>query len=78
MARGADVALVVHGRDSDSAAGPDRDTTAADSRAAVTAAGLDDVVTWRTAPNKGALQHNKFLVLTHAGHRSPSGRDRRT
>ena len=67
VGRGADVALVVHGRDSDSATGPDRDTTAADSRSAVTAAGLDDVVTWRTAANKGALQHNKFLVLTHAG-----------
>jgi phosphatidylserine/phosphatidylglycerophosphate/cardiolipin synthase-like enzyme len=67
VARGVDVALVVHGRDSDSATGPDRDTTAADSRVAVTAAELDAVVTWRTAPNKGALQHNKFLVLTHAG-----------
>jgi phosphatidylserine/phosphatidylglycerophosphate/cardiolipin synthase-like enzyme len=63
---GADVALVVHGRDKD-AAGKDADTTATDARTAATAAGLDDVITWRTAPNKGALQHNKFLVLTHQG-----------
>ncbi len=66
-ARGADVALVVHGRDRDPAGGGDDDQTAADNRAAVTAAGLDQVVTWRTAPNKGSLQHNKFLVLTHDG-----------
>ena len=65
-AAGADVQLVVHGRDRDPA-GKDSDTTAADNRAAVAAAGLDDVVTWRTAPNKSALQHNKFLVLTRAG-----------
>lgn len=68
---GADVALVVHGRDRDSAAavaaGKDTDTTADDNLAAVTAAGLDPVVTWRTAPAKSALQHNKFLVLTHEG-----------
>ena len=63
---GADVQLVVHGRDRD-AAGKDSDTTAEDNRAAVVAVGLDDVVTWRTAPNKSALQHNKFLVLTRAG-----------
>jgi hypothetical protein len=63
---GADVRLVVHGRDRD-AAGKDGDTTAADSRAAAAAAGLDDVVTWRTAANKSALQHNKFLVLTRGG-----------
>jgi PLD-like domain len=63
---GADVRLVVHGRDRD-AAGRDADTTAADNRAAVAAAGLDDVVTWRTAANKSALQHNKFLVLTRGG-----------
>ncbi|WP_088288522.1 phospholipase D-like domain-containing protein [Kineosporia sp. A_224] len=70
-AAGADVALVVHGRDKDSdaavAAGKDADRTAADNRAAVTAAGLDGVVTWRTAPLRSALQHNKFLVLTHHG-----------
>jgi PLD-like domain len=63
---GADVRLVVHGRDRD-AAGKDADRTAADNRTAVSAAGLDDVVTWRTAANKSALQHNKFLVLTRHG-----------
>jgi phosphatidylserine/phosphatidylglycerophosphate/cardiolipin synthase-like enzyme len=66
-ARGVDVRLVVHGRDGDSPGGDDLDHTAADNRAAVAAAGLDPVVTWRTAPNKGALQHNKFLALTHDG-----------
>jgi phosphatidylserine/phosphatidylglycerophosphate/cardiolipin synthase-like enzyme len=65
-ATGADVRLVVHGRDKD-AAGGDDDRTAEDNRTAVTAAGLEDAVTWRTAPNKSALQHNKFLVLTHDG-----------
>ena len=65
--RGADVSLVVHGRDKDPAGGEDKDHTAADNRAAVTEAGLDPVVTWRTAPNKSALQHNKFLVLTRNG-----------
>lgn len=65
-AAGADVALVVHGRDKDAGA-DDKDATAADNRAAVTAAGLDDAVVWRTAGNKSALQHNKFLVLTHDG-----------
>ena len=64
---GADVQLVVHGRDKDSATGDDKDHTAADNRDAVTAAGLDKVITWRTAGNKSALQHNKFLVLTHNG-----------
>jgi len=63
---GADVKLVVHGRDRDPV-GKDSDTTAADNHAAVATAGLDDVVTWRTAANKSALQHNKFLVLTRAG-----------
>lgn len=65
-AAGADVALVVHGRDKDAGAA-DKDTTAADNRDAVTAARLDDAVVWRTAGNKSALQHNKFLVLTHDG-----------
>ena len=64
--RGADVRLVIHGRDSD-AAGKDEDTTAASARAQVSALGLDPLVTWRVAPNKGALQHNKFLVLTKKG-----------
>ena len=58
--------LVIHGRDSD-AAGKDNDTTAAQARARVTALGLGPIVTWRDAPNKGALQHNKFLVLTKKG-----------
>jgi phosphatidylserine/phosphatidylglycerophosphate/cardiolipin synthase-like enzyme len=69
-ALGADVALVVHGRDKDpvnATGAADADRTAADNHAAVTAAGLDPVITWRTAPNKSALQHNKFLVLTHDG-----------
>jgi phosphatidylserine/phosphatidylglycerophosphate/cardiolipin synthase-like enzyme len=64
---GADVSLVVHGRDKDSATGADKDHTAEDNRAAVTASGLDGTVIWRTAANKSALQHNKFLVLTHQG-----------
>ena len=66
-ASGADVSLVVHGRDKDSATGEDKDHTAADNRDAVMTAGLDKVIIWRTAPNKSALQHNKFLVLTHNG-----------
>jgi len=67
-ARGADVALVVHGRDKDAAdAVTNSDRTAEDNRTAVTAAGLDPLVTWRTVANKSALQHNKFLVLTHDG-----------
>lgn len=64
-AAGADVSLVVHGRDKDSVGGEDRDRTAAENAEAVTASGLDGVVTWRVAANKSALQHNKFLVLTH-------------
>jgi phosphatidylserine/phosphatidylglycerophosphate/cardiolipin synthase-like enzyme len=64
---GADVSLVVHGRDKDPADGADKDHTAADNRKAVAAAGLDGVVIWRTAGNKSVLQHNKFLVLTHQG-----------
>lgn len=71
LATGADVRLVVHGRDRDSAAavaaGKDVDDTAENNRAAVTAAGLDPAVVWRTAANSSALQHNKFLVLTHRG-----------
>lgn len=66
-AAGADVSLVVHGRDKDPAGGDDKDITAEDNRTAVTAAGLDSAVLWRTAANKSALQHNKFLVLTHDG-----------
>lgn len=64
---GADVSLVVHGRDEDPIGGEDKDRTASDNHKAVTAAGLDPSVIWRIAPNKSALQHNKFLVLTHNG-----------
>jgi phosphatidylserine/phosphatidylglycerophosphate/cardiolipin synthase-like enzyme len=64
-ARGVDLSLVVHGRDRDPEGGDDKDRTAADNREAVTAIGLNPCVVWRTAPNKSALQHNKFLVLTH-------------
>ncbi len=67
-AAGADVALVVHGRDRDKPGAPkNEDTTSEQSHAAAHAAGLDGVVTWRTAPTIDALQHNKFLVLTHHG-----------
>jgi phosphatidylserine/phosphatidylglycerophosphate/cardiolipin synthase-like enzyme len=69
--RGADVALVIHGRDSDSAAaaaaGEDGDTTAADAHVAAEKYGLTDLISWRTAPNKSALMHDKFLVLLHKG-----------
>jgi phosphatidylserine/phosphatidylglycerophosphate/cardiolipin synthase-like enzyme len=65
-ANGADVRLVLHGRDKDAGADND-DTTAEDARATVTAAGIDALVTWRTAANKSALQHNKFVVLTRNG-----------
>jgi phosphatidylserine/phosphatidylglycerophosphate/cardiolipin synthase-like enzyme len=61
--RGADVQLVLHGRDRDIPDGG-ADMTADDNRAAVTAADLTDNVVWRTAANRSALQHNKFLVLT--------------
>ncbi len=64
---GADVSLVVHGRDKDPEMGQDKDHTAADNRAAVAESGLDAAVIWRTAANKSALLHNKFLVLTHKG-----------
>jgi phosphatidylserine/phosphatidylglycerophosphate/cardiolipin synthase-like enzyme len=64
--RGADVQLVVHGRDRD--AGPENnDRTAEAARRAVHESGIDDLVTWRTAPVKSALQHHKFLVLLHRG-----------
>lgn len=72
--RGVDVQLVVHGRDRDPAGsagrdGDDDDRTAEQSHAAAAAHGLDvdGVIHWRTAPNKGALHHHKFLVLTHQG-----------
>lgn len=79
--RGAEVRLVVHGRDRDPAPEPglgapsgtptpqprDDDRTAAAARRAVTAAGLDDVVTWRESANRSALHHHKFLVLARDG-----------
>jgi hypothetical protein len=67
---GADVELVVHGRDRDpvdAVGDADLDRTAQDNRDAAHAAGLDGVIRWRTAPNKSSLQHNKFLVLTYDG-----------
>ena len=76
-ARGADVQLVVHGRDRDARPDVDNDVTAAQARAAAARHGLDTgpgggpngegVIHWRTAPNKSALQHHKYLVLLHAG-----------
>jgi len=65
--RGVDVRLVLHGRDRDTAASGNNDQTAEQSRETVHDAGIDGLVTWRTAPNKSALQHNKFLVLIHNG-----------
>jgi hypothetical protein len=65
-ANGADVRLVIHGRDTDKGT-KDEDHTAANSRANVTAAGIEALVTWRTAEVNSALQHNKFLVLTQNG-----------
>ncbi|MDE9366278.1 phospholipase D-like domain-containing protein [Luteipulveratus sp. YIM 133132] len=60
--RGADVALVVHGRSR-----ADDDTTAADARQAAATAGLSAAITWRDARNVSALMHDKFLVLLHEG-----------
>ena len=45
----------------------DADKTAARNRAAAHAAGLNNIITWRVAPNKSSLQHNKFLVLSRNG-----------
>lgn len=64
--RNADVRLVVHGRDKDTP-GNNLDRTAENSKEAAGDAGILGLITWRDAPNKGALQHNKFLVLTHNG-----------
>ena len=66
--RNVDVKLVVHGRDRDPVgATDDDDTTAASGRIAASAAGITQLVTWRSSPNKSSLQHNKFLVLLHKG-----------
>lgn len=64
--RGVDVRVVVHGRDRDTGS-VDDDRTAAQAREAVERRGLTDAVIWRTAANKGALLHHKFLVLVHHG-----------
>ncbi len=66
-ATGADVRIIVHGRDTEPSSSPEHGGTAVDNRKAVKDTQIDHLVTWRTAPNKGALQHNKFLVLTHEG-----------
>ena len=68
--RGADVRLVVHGRDRDapSGTGPDNtDRTAELARKAVGDNGIDDLVTWREAAVNSALHHHKFIVLSHRG-----------
>ncbi len=65
--RGVDVRLVVHGRDRDARPEVDNDVTAAQARAAAQRHGLLDVIDWRTALNKSALQHHKFLVLLRDG-----------
>ena len=67
VAAGVDVSLVVHGRDKDPVGGEDKDRTAVENREAATAQASMAIVIWRIAANKGALQHNKFLVLTHLG-----------
>lgn len=64
--RGVDVRLVVHGRDRDTGT-DDNDRTAAQAREAVERHHLTDNVTWRTAANKNALLHHKFLILVHHG-----------
>ncbi|KGN36841.1 phospholipase D-like domain-containing protein [Knoellia subterranea] len=61
--RGADVELVVHGRDRDGARSDD--TTSTQAKAAAAKYGLDtgDTIRWRDAANSSALHHHKFLVL---------------
>lgn len=61
---GADVALVVHGRDRDGADG-DGDTTSTQSKAAARRHGVSKgrIIHWRNAANGSALHHHKFLVL---------------
>jgi phosphatidylserine/phosphatidylglycerophosphate/cardiolipin synthase-like enzyme len=66
-ARGAEVKLVIHGRDKDKPGANDEDHTAADARRTVADAAIDALVTWRTAEATSALQHNKFLVLSRDG-----------
>lgn len=66
--RGADVALVVHGRDRDGADG-DGDTTSTQARAAARRHGVTKgrIIHWRKAANTSALHHHKFLVLLEEG-----------
>jgi hypothetical protein len=64
--RGVDVHLVIHGRDTDKGT-KDEDHTSTDAHATVAAAGIEPLVTWRTADAVSALQHNKFLVLIQNG-----------
>lgn len=67
--RGADVALVVHGRDRDGADGTG-DTTATQAKAAARRYGVSKgrIIRWRDAANVSALHHHKFLVLLKDGH----------
>lgn len=61
--RGADVALVVHGRDRDGDGGSD--TTSTQAKAAARRHGVSKgrIIRWRNAANVSALHHHKFLVL---------------
>ncbi|KGN31963.1 hypothetical protein N802_19295 [Knoellia sinensis KCTC 19936] len=65
--RGADLALVVHGRDRDGEG--KADTTSTQARAAAAKHGLSTggVIQWRDAANKSSLHHHKFLVLLDGG-----------
>ncbi|MFC7491824.1 MULTISPECIES: phospholipase D-like domain-containing protein [unclassified Knoellia] len=65
--RGADVALVVHGRDRDGDGGAD--TTSTQARAAARRHGVSNggTIRWRDADNVSALHHHKFLVLLDGG-----------
>ena len=65
--RHADVDVVVHGRDTDTTTGGNDDRTAENNRDCSQKARILGLVRWRQALNKGALQHNKFLVLLHDG-----------
>lgn len=65
--RGAQVRLVVHGRDRDTRPDVDDDRTAQAARAAVARTGTEDLVVWRDVRNTSALHHHKFLVLAHHG-----------
>lgn len=66
--RGADVGLVVHGRDRDGPQG-DADRTSTQARAAATKYGVTkgSIIHWRKAANTSSLHHHKFLVLLRDG-----------